>query len=75
MRFQEGGVRSPQSVAAIDRARSVGSVTVPEGSRSESGTLVVLDRGYAGFRERLTHERGEPRTGEVRRIHHSRSSE
>jgi hypothetical protein len=53
MRFREGGVRSPQSVAAIDRARSVGGVTVPEGSRSESGTLVGVGPGLCGFRERL----------------------
>jgi 8-hydroxy-5-deazaflavin:NADPH oxidoreductase len=45
MRFREGGVRSPQSIAAIDGARSVGSVTVPEGSRSESGTLVGVGPG------------------------------
>ena len=49
MRFREGGVLSPQYVAAIDRARSVGSVAVPEGSRSESGTLVGVVPGLRGL--------------------------
>ena len=40
---------SPFGPAAIHRASSVGSVTVPEGSRSESGALMGVGPGRCGI--------------------------